>query len=42
MTAAPATVDEARGAATAAVIVVGSLHYDIMVDAPGDPAKVRQ
>jgi ribokinase len=34
----PATVNEAPGA-EAAVIVVGSLHYDIMVDAPDRPRK---
>jgi ribokinase len=34
----PATGDEGPGA-VAAVIVVGSLHYDIMVDAPGRPRK---
>lgn len=41
MTAAPrpTAVDEAPGAEAAAVIVVGSLHYDIMVDAPGRPRK---
>jgi ribokinase len=41
MTAAPepTTADEAPGAEAAAVIVVGSLHYDIMVDAPGRPRK---
>jgi ribokinase len=32
-------VDEAPGAEEAAVIVVGSLHYDIMVDAPDRPRK---
>ena len=39
MTAAPEPTTEAPGAETAAVIVVGSLHYDIMVDAPGRPRK---
>ena len=39
MTAAPTIVDEVRDAEAAAVIVVGSLHYDIMVDAPGRPRK---
>ena len=35
----PTAADEALGAKAAAVIVVGSLHYDIMVDAPGRPRK---
>ena len=39
MTAAPTIVDEVRDAEAAAVIVVGSLHYDITVDAPGRPRK---
>jgi len=30
---------EARGARTGSVVVVGSLHYDIMVDAPARPRK---
>ena len=28
-----------RGAMASAVVVVGSLHYDIMVDAPDRPRK---
>lgn len=39
MTTAPTTADDARGAKAAAIIVVGSLHYDIMVDAPDRPRK---
>ena len=35
----PTTVNEAPRRGGAAVIVVGSLHYDIMVDAPGRPRK---
>jgi ribokinase len=35
----PTTADKAPGAEAPAVIVVGSLHYDIMVDAPGRPRK---
>jgi ribokinase len=31
--------DEGRGAMASAVVVVGSLHYDIMVDAPDRPRK---
>ena len=31
--------DETRGGEPSAVIVVGSLHYDIMVDAPDRPRK---
>lgn len=38
MTDAPEPTDETPYAA-AAVIVVGSLHYDIMVDAPDRPRK---
>ena len=39
MTLAPTTGNDAPGAENAAVVVVGSLHYDIMVDAPGRPRK---
>ena len=35
----PTTVHETRGGDGAAVIVFGSLHYDIMVDAPDRPRK---
>ena len=34
-----ATNAERRGAIASAVVVVGSLHYDIMVDAPDRPRK---
>ena len=33
------TNDERRGAIASAVVIVGSLHYDIMVDAPERPRK---